>query len=432
MNLFQPDNLLWALLAIAVALLYLSLGRRRQVAVSTLGLWDQALAQRSGWSAWQRPLSLVLPLTIVALLALSLAHPYWSAAWNNARSIVLIVDTSASMKATDVAPSRWEAVRPQLRELVDGWGRYDRLAIVSAGSVIRVHTPLVGDAELLNTALAEVAPADGITRIDDAVALARTMLSGERNPQIVVATDGSFSSATYLEDQDLVSFLLPPASDSAAANVAITSFEARRSPSNPEQYDLFLRVQNFGESRVTSELAIHFQNESEVRTVRHDVPLEAKQHHDVFWSFEVSKNALITAHLSDDDALTADNTAQLVIVPEDEPLDDAPLFDFHRAKTTQDAGTKPEPPESLSLISFDRAPVVPVNTEEMVAAPPSLLTGNLVSVRESNIHRRVLPNNPVALQTTNSPSVPIRSLVILIAVAVLLAEWLLYQRRITV
>ena len=78
MSFVHPLALLLLLLLIPVALLYRRQLRVPRVAVGTCPFWRQALAEeplRARWQRWRTPVSLVLHMLTVILLALAAAGP---------------------------------------------------------------------------------------------------------------------------------------------------------------------------------------------------------------------------------------------------------------------------------------------------------------------------------------------------------------------
>ncbi len=110
---FQAPWLLLALLAVPLALAALALARRRPdryvvrfPATATLG----AVLPRAG--RVRRALPTLLLCLALAALALALARPEATVAVPNERaSVILVTDTSGSMNATDVEPSRLAAAK---------------------------------------------------------------------------------------------------------------------------------------------------------------------------------------------------------------------------------------------------------------------------------------------------------------------------------
>ena len=86
-----------------------------RVVVGTCPFWQQRLAEeplRARWQRWRTPVSLVLHMLTVILLALAAAGP----AIPPPQRIVLILDNSATMRATDVQPSRFEVAKEVANE----------------------------------------------------------------------------------------------------------------------------------------------------------------------------------------------------------------------------------------------------------------------------------------------------------------------------
>src|SRR5215203_229141 len=97
-------------LPVVVAMYLLKLRRDEAVVPSTL-LWRQLVADVEANAPWQRlrrSLLLLLQLLLVAILA---ALPFMERPAGRAGDLVLVVDTSASMQATDVTPSRLDAAK---------------------------------------------------------------------------------------------------------------------------------------------------------------------------------------------------------------------------------------------------------------------------------------------------------------------------------
>jgi len=93
-ELSNPTALWWAALAVPIVLLYLVSTRPRRQLVATGFLWAQAIRARQGrsrWRPWRRPVSLVLQLTVLALVVLAAAGPARDPAWFLASELALLV-----------------------------------------------------------------------------------------------------------------------------------------------------------------------------------------------------------------------------------------------------------------------------------------------------------------------------------------------------
>jgi Ca-activated chloride channel family protein len=107
-----PGRLLLLLLPIALGIAYLVLQRRRHryaLRFTTLDLLDEVAPDRPGW---RRHLPAVVLLVGVVVAALAVAKPAVAKETEQPqRIVVLAIDTSLSMQATDVSPSRVDAAK---------------------------------------------------------------------------------------------------------------------------------------------------------------------------------------------------------------------------------------------------------------------------------------------------------------------------------
>src|SRR5881398_2244234 len=133
MSFLTPLALALGALAGPVIVLYMLRLRRREVQVSSTLLWQQILRDREANAPWQRlrrNLLLLLQLLILAALVIALARPFVEVPTVTTGRIALLIDASASMNATDVQPSRFEAARQQALSIVDTLSEQDSLAVI--------------------------------------------------------------------------------------------------------------------------------------------------------------------------------------------------------------------------------------------------------------------------------------------------------------
>ena len=120
MGILAPLALALLALALPIIALYLLRPRRPAAPVSSLLLWQAALTDVEANAPWQRLRRnwlLLLQLAILALLALASARPVFSAGGATTGNLIVVLDGSASMRATDVTPNRFERARASVRSL---------------------------------------------------------------------------------------------------------------------------------------------------------------------------------------------------------------------------------------------------------------------------------------------------------------------------
>src|SRR4051794_22720678 len=136
-----PLALLGLVFVPAVVAMYLLKLRRDEAIVPSTLLWNRLVADIEANAPWQRlrrSLLLLLQLLLVIALAILAARPFVERPAGLARDIVLVIDASASMGATDVVPNRLGAAKQAaidaLRDLPSG----GRASVIAAGRTARV------------------------------------------------------------------------------------------------------------------------------------------------------------------------------------------------------------------------------------------------------------------------------------------------------
>jgi Ca-activated chloride channel homolog len=189
-SLAQP---LWLIVGIVLAAAFLALAHlaakraaRSALAYSNVEFFAQATRARFDPSL---PLALACALGI-AILGAALSGPRLVAAVPVRGAVVLCVDTSGSMRATDVAPTRSAAAAAAVRAFIAGVPKGTRLGIVAFSSGAGVVAPLNTDKDVLSTAVDQIPPPNGGTAIGDALAAAARTLPPSGKREIVLITDG--------------------------------------------------------------------------------------------------------------------------------------------------------------------------------------------------------------------------------------------------
>src|SRR5947209_12898146 len=247
MSLANPAALLWALLAVPVVVFYVLKIRLKRVPVSTVIFWRQLFDEKRPRSLWQRLrhlVSLLVQLALLGLMVAALAEPFFAWEALSARRIVLVLDNSASMNATDVEPTRLARAKDEARRGIDGLRFRDEMAIVTAGTQPRVACGLTGHQKTLRDALAEVEASDGPTVLTESVAVARRLAAGGGGQgRVVVVTDGCAANAAKLADENTSIVAV----GGKAGNVGITRFQVRRSAIDPIGYEVLAEITNFAD-----------------------------------------------------------------------------------------------------------------------------------------------------------------------------------------
>ena len=170
MRLTQPLFLL-ALIPIALlAVGYLVMQRRRiryAVRFATAPMLERLVPHRP---RWRRHLAAGLVVGALALLAVATTQPQVRAQVPYERATILVaIDTSASMTAEDMPPNRLEAAKAAAISFIDQLPARYSVGLVSFSSSARVVTSPTTDHALVVRSIDGLGPPDGGTAIGEAV-----------------------------------------------------------------------------------------------------------------------------------------------------------------------------------------------------------------------------------------------------------------------
>ena len=245
---FANPAALWLLgLAIPLTALYFLKVRRKRVRVPSLLLWETVVRnQREArpFDRFRRHLLYLLQLLALLLFTLALAGPSIPGDRFLGRSVVWVLDGSASMAAVAPAPSRWAEAQGVV---LDGIGRLqpgDEGMVVLAGPSPRVVQSFSRDHGLLSEAVRTLRPTAAGGDLGQAVELAAALARSRPDRTLVVVTDGSDPTlARALAEHGGVRTELVGRD---APNVAITALDLRRSPTVDLESELFVTLRRFG------------------------------------------------------------------------------------------------------------------------------------------------------------------------------------------
>jgi len=137
---------LWLLIPVTALLVWLQRRRlRRMGALIDAGLWKSMAPE---WLPRRVMGRLMLWLAAMALFGIAMARPQWGFTWREVRrtglDIMVVVDTSQSMLATDLKPNRLEQIKFGLRDMITQL-QGDRAGMVVFAGTSYLQCPLTSD-----------------------------------------------------------------------------------------------------------------------------------------------------------------------------------------------------------------------------------------------------------------------------------------------
>ena len=310
MSLLNPLGLAWAALAVPILALYILKVRRHRQVVPTLMFWDQIFrdtAPRSLWRRLRHWLSLLMQLVLLLLLVLALADPAPTGARHQPTHWLLVLDQSASMQATDGAPTRLDEAKEIAHRIIRALRARDQATVIGAGPQTTIacgrthHQPTLHNA--VRALAATAAPGD----LRGALALAAAVDIGVQERRVVVITDSAGAAAL---GDDLGESVTVHRCGGDAANTAITALAVRPRADNPLELQGILRVANYGPEPITAEVRLTLDGE-----LIDAIWLELDGGEEKLHTFQQVHTGghVLAAELVAADALAADNLARAVL-----------------------------------------------------------------------------------------------------------------------
>lgn len=312
----------WALAASVppaiVALYFLKL-RRERIHVSSTLLWKKSVEDLHVNSLWQRlrqNILLWLQLATAAALLFALARPV-STATGVGRRVILLIDQSASMRATDVAPNRLAEAKARARELVDQLGPGDVAMAIAFSNHARVLCPFTNVMGELQSAIDAIEPTDRPTDVSEALAIAKGLAEGtsaddEIKPApatCMLISDGRFPPVDVPLGDLAVDYI---AIGKRGRNLGLVALAGRPSEDQPDKWQVFARVRNSANEAIRC--AAELRLEDKLIDV---APLEIPAGAEAPLSFRLSTppEGALELRLDIDDDLAIDNTGWIAINP---------------------------------------------------------------------------------------------------------------------
>lgn len=315
-----PLTLLGLLFLPAVIAMYLLKLRRDEAVVPSTLLWTRLVADVEANAPWQklrRSLLLLLQLLLVIILALLAARPFLERPAGLARDIVLVMDTSASMAATDVAPSRLAAAKATaidaLRELPTG----GKVSVIAADRSARIVVNESGDLGRVRAAIEAIPVTTSRGDLGDALELASKLAARSGDAQILVATDSALA-VTPTGRVEAPIKVLPVGRD--RKNQAIVALAVRTAASSVTR-SVFISVANldlvraarrlevWGDQRLLEVRDVMLDAQARSNVVIDDVPKDVS-------AVEVRLVGADPAVTTEPDQLAVDDRAWAVIPPQ--------------------------------------------------------------------------------------------------------------------
>jgi Ca-activated chloride channel homolog len=250
MSFLAPGAFFLGLLLPVIVALYLLKLRRTEREVPSTFLWRRMVRDVEANAPWQklRPnLLMILQLLFLLALIFALARPF---TWSNGvggQAAIIILDTSASMAATDVAPSRIESAKERARQLVDDLPDNARVTVIDAGREARVLLSSSVDRRQAHLAIQGVQAGTGGSDLGVALELASAIASRQPGTEIIVLSDGRVELPERLSVKGALRYI-PFGLDGENQAISLLTIDRGNTA--------FVQVTNYGKAQASRRLSL--------------------------------------------------------------------------------------------------------------------------------------------------------------------------------
>ncbi|MCH8922140.1 MAG: VWA domain-containing protein, partial [Planctomycetes bacterium] len=233
----------------------------------------------------------------------------------------------------DVEPTRLDEAKRQVAELIGQMESGDEAMIISFSNAAATVQSYTGNQPLLLRRLETIRPTQRTTDLDEALRMAASLAnpgqSGTESHDRAVAdalparlfifSDGKFRDVSEFQLGNLFPSedrkpVFVPIGDSQTPNVAITALGTQRSEDNPDQMDVFARVDNCGSEAVEIFAELFTDDEAKILKDRVSVMVEPGKTKGIeFRRLLGMDSGVLTLKITPDDLFSVDNTAWAVV-----------------------------------------------------------------------------------------------------------------------
>jgi hypothetical protein len=310
MNWLAPEALVFAA-ALPVVVLFYLLKRKRVVRlVSSTVLWQRFIAEsqasrpfqklRHNWLLW-------LQLLLLTLVILALTRPYFGGEQKLARLRVVILDGSASMQCTDVAPNRFEAARAAFLKWLNSLRDEDQVVLLLAGAQTVVKQSATSHKPALRRAAQDCAPADVPTRLQEALRMAETLIRNQNEAEIHLFSDGAAAGLEEFAHANLP--LVYHRVGERGRNVGWVGGDVRTHPEDPARRAVIGRLWNPMTNEVVVEVELSFEGQAMERQAVLAPPTNTVP---VLFTFQQPRDGVVQLQIKTEDDLAVDNQLWLM------------------------------------------------------------------------------------------------------------------------
>lgn len=273
-----------------VLLLYFLKLKRQPLEVPSTYLWSRTIEDLHVNTIWQRlrqSLLLFLQLLLLLLIIIAFTQPGFQSSRLTGDRFIFLIDTSGSMSATDVKPTRLGKAKELALRVVDEMEQGDVGMVISFSDGAGEVQSFTNDKRVLRQHILALKQTNRTSNLDEAIRAAAGLANPGRTATdlrdvqvakaqpatLYVFSDGGFPEVQDFALQHLTCEYVPvgdrneldPADPTytpkLVPNVGVVAFTTERNTENPTEIQAFARFENTGPEDVEIEAEVYLNDE---------------------------------------------------------------------------------------------------------------------------------------------------------------------------
>ncbi|WP_027632522.1 vWA domain-containing protein [Clostridium hydrogeniformans] len=242
---------LWFLLSIPLfILMYILKQKLKEEEVSSLYLWKEVIRNteaRRPFDKLRKNILFFIQLLLILLLILSIANPYISMKGRGDEDLILIIDTSGSMKAlNNDGKSRFNLGKDYAEDIVKNLSKATSITLISSGGSNKVEISSSRDKGEVLGKIKSLEPSNEKGDIENSYSLLKSLSKDMKAYNIVAISDRN------IEFKDLKGRLINPSKTSN--NLALDFISNSR---KGEEVKVMVRIINYGLEDDTADISLY-------------------------------------------------------------------------------------------------------------------------------------------------------------------------------
>ncbi len=306
MTFYNPAAFIFALTLPAILILYLLKQKREDYEISSILLWQAVIRDIEASAPWQKlrkNLLMILQLLAMALLILALSQPFLERAGGRAEHVIVIIDTSMSMQATDTRPSRFEAAKREAVRYVSNLKPGTRITLINMGTSVVIEENMNAEKNRVLEKLRRMKAGNGSENRVEAAELVKGMLEQQHAVEVVCFSDRP------LEIEGIQTRFFSVAGN--GENYAVADLSHLR---HENGITVLSRITNYGSEDADIPVSLYVNGKMyDAKKIR----VRKGETANVYWDRVPLEAEVLECRLDLQDALEADNTAWDAVKPDE-------------------------------------------------------------------------------------------------------------------